>query len=121
MAAFTSPRADMDEFGYDVGSLALRKEDAAFRALMEFEADRARNLYASAERCCRPADRRSMVAAEIMRAVYSYSAEKDRPRQIPRSLTDLPAQPLGEDALCISRSVGLGLSSAEPTAPLPCQ
>jgi phytoene synthase len=70
------PRADLDQFGYDIGSLALRQEDAAFRALMEFEADRARSLYASAREALPAADRRSMVAAEIMRVVYSYLLEK---------------------------------------------
>jgi len=70
------PRADMDQFGYDVGALALNKEDTAFHELMKFEAERARTFYASALEALPALDRRSMVAAEIMRAVYSCLLRK---------------------------------------------
>jgi phytoene synthase len=70
------PRADMDHFGYDIGSLALRQEDEAFRALMEFEGQRARELFDAARASLPEVDRRSMVAAEIMRCVYSSLLRK---------------------------------------------
>lgn len=64
------PRADMDEFGYCVGSLALQKEDAAYRALMEHEAARAYAFYDSAMAHLPAHDRKPLVAAGIMRRVY---------------------------------------------------
>jgi len=70
------PRADMDQLEYDVGGLALQREDATFRALMEFEAGRAQELYANARAAMSPADRRALVAAEIMRAVYQRLLRK---------------------------------------------
>jgi len=70
------PRADMDQFEYDIGALALHKEDQSFRGLMEFEAERARSLYESAREALPPVDRRSMIAAEIMRTVYSRLLRK---------------------------------------------
>ena len=70
------PRADMESCGYDASRLALGKEDNAFRSLMELEAARARGFFASARAALPAADRRSMVAAEIMRAVYSRLLDK---------------------------------------------
>lgn len=70
------PRVEMDEFGYDVGGLALGTYDAAFRGLMEFEAERARALFARARAALPDADRRAMAAAEIMRLVYEKLLQK---------------------------------------------
>jgi phytoene synthase len=70
------PRADMDEYGYDIGGLALRQEDGAFRGLMEYEADRAVHYFASAKANLPPTDRRALVAAGIMRRVYSRLLKK---------------------------------------------
>jgi len=70
------PRAEMNQFGYEVASLDAAKEDSSFRALMAFEANRARTLYANARAALPAEDRRSMVAAEIMRCVYSSLLEK---------------------------------------------
>jgi phytoene synthase len=64
------PRADMDQFGYDIGGLALEREDAAFRGLMEFEAARAEEYFERAAAALPSGDRRALVAAEIMRCVY---------------------------------------------------
>src|SRR4030095_1771119 len=70
------PRADMDQFDYDVGGLAMKREDAAFRGLMEFEPQRAWMHFERA-RAARPAaDRKALVAAEIMRAVYQRLLRK---------------------------------------------
>ena len=65
------PRADMAQFGYSPEDLAAQKQNDAFLRLMRFEAERARGFYASAEAALPACDERSLVAAEIMRAVYS--------------------------------------------------
>ena len=64
------PRADLARFGYTAEDLAARRHNDAFRALMRFEAERAIGFYRSAQAALPPIDRRAMVAAEIMRAVY---------------------------------------------------
>jgi phytoene synthase len=50
--------------------LAAGRETVDFWELMEFQAARAEELYARAVAVLPAADRRSMVAAEIMRHVY---------------------------------------------------
>ena len=64
------PLEDLARFDYSVEDLERRVHDARFTALMEFEARRAQEYYRRADRVLPPVDRRSMVAAEIMRAVY---------------------------------------------------
>ncbi|MEA3207998.1 MAG: 15-cis-phytoene synthase [Chthoniobacter sp.] len=65
------PREDLARFSYTAEDLAAGRRNDAFFALMGFEAERARSFYAQAV-ALRPAgDRRALVAAEIMRAVYS--------------------------------------------------
>lgn len=64
------PRADMDQFGYDVGGLALQREDASFRGLMQFEAARAFECYENARAALPASDWKTLRAAEIMRRVY---------------------------------------------------
>lgn len=70
------PRADVEQCGYDLDRLARGIYDEGFRRLMEFEAERARGFYASARAALPAADHRSMIAAEIMRGVYSRLLEK---------------------------------------------
>lgn len=65
------PREEMTRFGYSEDDLAAQTHNDAFLQLMRFEANRARELYASAEAALPACDRRSLIAAEIMRAVYS--------------------------------------------------
>lgn len=65
------PREDLARFGYTAADLAAGRRGAAFLALMRFETERARAFYRQALAALPPADRRSMVAAEIMRAVYT--------------------------------------------------
>jgi len=64
------PREDMKRFGYSGEDLAAHRHDERFLALMEFQAARAFDFYekAAAELPCE--DRRSMIAAEIMRRIY---------------------------------------------------
>jgi phytoene synthase len=64
------PLEDLERFGYTLDDLRQRRYDERFLSLMDFEARRAEEYYQSALRSLPPEDRRSMVAAEIMRAVY---------------------------------------------------
>jgi phytoene synthase len=64
------PLEDLERFGYPPEDLRERVYDGRFRALMEFEASRAHSFYESAIQALPRADRRSMAAAEIMRAIY---------------------------------------------------
>lgn len=64
------PRADMARFGYRVEDLAAGKRTPEFLKLMNFQAERALGFYRTAEALRPRCDRRTMVAAEIMRAIY---------------------------------------------------
>lgn len=64
------PREDLLRFGCSTEDLLARRRTDSFRALMDFEANRADGFYRSAAALLPPEDRRSMVAAEIMRNVY---------------------------------------------------
>jgi phytoene synthase len=64
------PLEDLERFGYPPADLRERIWDARFRALMKFEAERAEAFYASAVRARPAGERRTLVAAEIMRAIY---------------------------------------------------
>ena len=64
------PAEDLARFGVTVDDLAAGKVTPAVRELLRYECDRARALYAKAARQLPPADRRSLVAAEIMGAIY---------------------------------------------------
>ena len=64
------PRIEMDRFGYDVAALAAARHNAAFAALMQFQAERAFDFYARAEAALPASERRTMIAAEIMRTIY---------------------------------------------------
>jgi phytoene synthase len=65
------PEEDMARFGYTAEDLKAGRRNEAFLALMQFEAARARSYYDSAVRALPPGERRSLVAAELMRAIYS--------------------------------------------------
>ncbi len=65
------PQEDLARFGYRVEDLAQHRRNEAFIALMKFEAERARGLYAKAVAALPEGDRRALVAAELMRAIYS--------------------------------------------------
>jgi phytoene synthase len=64
------PQQDLARFGYPEEDLRLRKYNEPFHRLMEFEAARAEEFFAQAAGLLPREDRRSMVAAEIMRSVY---------------------------------------------------
>ena len=72
------PLEDLERFGYPPADLRARIYDRRFRALMDFEARRAEEYYLRARAGLSPRDRRAMVAAETMRAVYWQILQKIR-------------------------------------------
>jgi phytoene synthase len=64
------PLDDLSACGCTIGDLASGQVTAPVRRLLEFEARRARDFYQRAVDARPPQDRRRLVAAEIMRAVY---------------------------------------------------
>jgi phytoene synthase len=64
------PREDLARFDYPEEDLRFRKYNEPFLQLMKFEAARAEEFFAQAAALLPREDRRSMVAAEIMRSVY---------------------------------------------------
>jgi phytoene synthase len=64
------PREDLEQFGVRPGELLSGAYHDPFIELMQFECDRARHFFGVARRFLPPQDRRAMVAAEIMAAIY---------------------------------------------------
>jgi phytoene synthase len=64
------PLADLAEHGVTIDDLKRGVVTPAVRGLMAFESGRARAFYDRARAALPPEDRRHLVAAEIMRAVY---------------------------------------------------
>jgi phytoene synthase len=65
------PGEDLARFGYSAQALRGHVYDERFRQVMRFEAERAKRFFAQASVLLPEEDRRSMVAAEIMAAIYS--------------------------------------------------
>jgi len=75
------PLNELRMFGYSEQALLNRVYNGAFLHLMQFQAERAHSFFREARRLLPPEDRRSMVAAEGMRAIYHallLRIEKDR-------------------------------------------
>ncbi len=70
------PREDLHRFGYTPDDLAASRRNDAFLALMRFETTRARTFYADALVARPPEDRHALVAAEIMRRIYTGLLDK---------------------------------------------
>jgi phytoene synthase len=64
------PMEDLRTCGCEIDALAAAAPTAAVRCVIEFECRRAREFYQRAKDALPPDDRRKLVAAEIMRAVY---------------------------------------------------
>src|SRR5205814_225373 len=64
------PQEDLVRFDYSETELQDRQYNERFIRLMEFEAARARDFFARAAAALPPEDRRAMVPAEIMSAIY---------------------------------------------------
>ena len=75
------PLEDLDRFGYTPTDLRARVYDKRFRMLMDYEANRAEAFYQAAVTNLPEIDRRSMTAAEAMRAIYWQLLGKIRRRR----------------------------------------
>jgi phytoene synthase len=64
------PREDLERFGVRPGEVLAGCCNDPFIELMQFECDRARHYFDLARQMLPPEDRRAMVAAEIMAAIY---------------------------------------------------
>jgi phytoene synthase len=64
------PSEDLERFGVRPAEILERRYSDPFIELMQFECDRARRYFDLARQSLAPEDRRSMVAAEIMAAIY---------------------------------------------------
>jgi phytoene synthase len=64
------PREDLERFGVGPGEILAGRYDDPIIELMQFECDRARHYFDLARQLLPPEDRRAMVAAEIMAAIY---------------------------------------------------
>ncbi|GAA5481375.1 phytoene/squalene synthase family protein [Haloferula sargassicola] len=72
------PMASLREHGYTEAELAAGVHNDRFVALMRSEADRADAYFAQAGRSLPEGDRDTMIAAEIMRSIYSALLDKMR-------------------------------------------
>jgi phytoene synthase len=84
------PQEDLEHFGVAEGALlaaatAGAPRPAGLDELLRFEAERARSHYAAAAARLAPVDRRSMLPAEIMGAVYRALLEEWAARGMPVS------------------------------------
>jgi phytoene synthase len=70
------PAEDLAYFGVTTDDLRAHRHDERFSALMNFEAARAREFFLQAHRALTRIDRRALVAAEIMAAIYQKLLEK---------------------------------------------
>lgn len=64
------PQEDLARFGYTEKEVLAEAYTPAFIKLMEFECRRARDYYRRAEAALSDGDRRALLPAEIMRAIY---------------------------------------------------
>jgi 15-cis-phytoene synthase len=64
------PQEDLRRFGVDEADLTARRLTPAVRDMIRFELARARDCYAAAAAALPAADRRSMLPAQIMAAIY---------------------------------------------------
>jgi phytoene synthase len=74
------PTEELHHFGCSESDIAHHHHTPAFLALMEFQARRADTLFANARAALPGCDRRSMVAAEMMRRIYQALLSKIRRR-----------------------------------------
>jgi phytoene synthase len=75
------PGDDLKRFGVDPNDLAEGRYTPSFVELMRFECERAESYFDAARRNLSPEDRRSMVAAEIMGAIYWRLLKRLRARR----------------------------------------
>jgi phytoene synthase len=64
------PAEDLAKFGAGADDLLSGRRTPQVLSLLAFEAERAKGYYAAAESALDPRDRRSLMAAEVMRTIY---------------------------------------------------
>ena len=64
------PQDELERFGYSEEELLARRYNHAFIELMRFQCERARGFFRAASAALAAEDERSLLAAEIMRAIY---------------------------------------------------
>ena len=65
------PLEDLGRFGFSAEDIAKKHYNAEFLGLINFQADRALHFFKEASNLLPGEDRKAMIAAEIMRGVYS--------------------------------------------------
>ncbi len=95
------PEEDLTRFGCSPADILERRLTPAFRDLMRFEAERAQAFYSAARASLPAADRKTMLPAEIMRAIYLRLLQ-----QIERRSFDVYSRPI---RLSNSRRLALAL------------
>jgi 15-cis-phytoene synthase len=70
------PQEDLRRFGYTEADLLGQRMTPSFRALMRFEVGRAREFYTAAQASLPVQDRRAVLPAEIMTAIYRRLLER---------------------------------------------
>lgn len=64
------PQDELKRFGYSEEELLAKRYNSAFMELMRFQCERARGFFRAASAALSAEDERSLLAAEIMRAIY---------------------------------------------------
>ena len=72
------PQEDLARFGLDAQDILARRDDARFRELMAFQADRAIGYYERAHARLAPEDRRNQRSGLVMAAIYRALLEEIR-------------------------------------------
>lgn len=70
------PDTDLERFRVQAQDIFHSRYTGNFRQLMAFEAQRTRRYYQLATEALPPSDRKNMLVAEIMRAIYWALLEK---------------------------------------------
>ena len=70
------PLDDMERFGYSEKDLEAQVYDDRFKAMMQFQAERANQLFSEALKTLPTSERQPLMAAEIMRSLYQRLLEK---------------------------------------------
>jgi phytoene synthase len=83
------PQEDLERFGCTEADILNRRLTPAFREMMRFEVERARQFYESATATLPVEDRKTMLPAEIMRAIYVRLL-----RQIEQRVFDVYSRPI---------------------------
>ncbi|MCB1277034.1 squalene/phytoene synthase family protein [Prosthecobacter sp.] len=77
------PRKELRQFGVLESEILDARPSERFTKMMDFQYARARDYYAAAQKALPPEDRKSMVASEIMAAIYSRILDKLKQERYP--------------------------------------